>query len=118
MVMEHIRTCASAQVGDEHGVNAGLDYLRSHSADSPTMLMHGLLCSDHEDEFSSLIISNLKSKEDRTDALLQLQDFDPPPERTAYEKLLDERLAKLKHRPDIQAAVAEVGYIRQVHLTR
>ena len=64
---------------------------------------------------AAALISQLESAEDRTDALLSLQDMRVYPSLPA-ERVADERWRELKQRADVRAAINRVGRIERYPL--
>lgn len=114
-VLESIRSCAAALIDDEPQRSASLEYLKAHGRDNPTALARAYLCSNDLDGAAAWMISRLADRELRGGALLALQ---ATPASAADElpvrKMMLERMATLRARPDVRAAADAVGRIEDL----
>lgn len=114
------RVCVGVQLQDEAMQKAGLDWLREHEADNRSAYSRALLCANALDDSAAFFVKRLNDPEARGEALMALQDFiNPNPAQSPVLKVLLERLAAVRARPEVQAAVNAVGRIEQipVHLS-
>jgi hypothetical protein len=87
----------------------------SHRKDAPQIHMELLIEEGDMEAAAAALISQLESAEDRTDALLSLQDMRVYPSLPA-ERVADERWRELKQRADVRAAINRVGRIERYPL--
>jgi hypothetical protein len=74
--------------------------------------MHALLCANNMDEAAALMIRRLGNPKQRETALVALQPYHQLATRhMAMEALELQRLAQVRDRPDVRAAVGAVGRI-------
>jgi tetratricopeptide (TPR) repeat protein len=106
------RACAADQTHDQHTRDEALAALRAHEADNPGALSHALLCVNDLNGAAVLMIRRLNNPIEREQALLALQRYHRIPTRRMPQEVVElQRLAQVRDRPDIQAAVARVGRI-------
>jgi tetratricopeptide (TPR) repeat protein len=115
MEMRAARGCAHAVAGHRAEARAELDYMLAHEADHPEALSDLLLCMDDMDGAAASFIRRLGNEDQRVAALIQLSDYDPPPVPHPGDPI-DGRLAKVKVRADVQAAIARAGGLRRFPL--
>jgi len=88
------------------------DFISKHRADSPQTYQDALLWANRTEECARFLIERLRDPRDRGEALRQLQIYaeiaEPPMEAQMWKRLRD-----LTDRPDVRAAVAEVGTIER-----
>ncbi len=100
---------------DTVGVKNALEYMREHQADAWSTFQTALVDANELEAAASLLIRRLKDPALRGDALSEMQDYRDgalsPVART-----LAQRWRQVKARPDVQAALAEVGRIEKVSL--
>jgi tetratricopeptide (TPR) repeat protein len=117
-VLESIRSCAAALVGDESQRSESLEYLKAHGRDNPSALARAYLCSNDLDGAAAWMISRLADRELRGDALLALQAMPASAgDALPVRKMLLERMAALRVRPDVRAAADAVGRIEILPVT-
>jgi hypothetical protein len=109
--------CGLAAAGDAAAAAPWLARLEEASAQNPAAHMRGLLCLDRLDAAEALTIRRL-AEPDPSDVLMALQDYQPRANASAYAKALEERLAKVRARPAVQAAIAKVGRVIPLPVTR
>jgi len=113
--IESGRTCLGVLLEDAAMREAGLAWLREHEKDNRAALSRGLLCVDALDESAALFIRRLADPEARGDALLALQDYDNAgDEHLPFLQTLSKRLAIVRARPEVQAAINAVGRIEKI----
>jgi tetratricopeptide (TPR) repeat protein len=112
-----VRACAADQTGDTAARDQALAFLREHRDDNVAALTRALICVNDLDGVAALFIERLNDQDDREGALIALQQFRQLETRQMpRETLLMERLAQVRNRPDVQAAVGAVGRIENIPL--
>ncbi len=115
LLMISARGCARFRVGDKVGSDADYTYAKMHEQDAPGTLTSLALCRNDLDEAAASLVRRLDHMEQRIEALVTVSDFDPPP--AAFPKQVeDERLALVKARPEVKAAIARAGGARRFNL--
>jgi tetratricopeptide (TPR) repeat protein len=112
-----VRACGAEQVHNVHVRDEALAFLRAHEADNRSALAQGLLCVNDLDGAAALYIRRLASPSERGDALIALQRYlrrDNP--ALPHRALMLDRLAAVRDRADVRAAVEAVGRIEDVPL--
>jgi hypothetical protein len=109
---ESVRTCAYAVKGDDILLEGSLDYVRAHVEDGYTPAKFALLCSGRLDELAALIIKRLADENTRLEQLLDVQTYLPNDKATDLAKTVDSRMAEVIARPDVAAAIKQVGIVR------
>jgi tetratricopeptide (TPR) repeat protein len=112
MAAEEVRACAHAQLGDKAGLAKSLEFMRAHTDNGETALQSALLCANEMDEAARRLIARLDDPLKRGPALLTLQTYLPRPQPSAWQKMTTSRFAALLARPDVQAAIAKYGSVR------
>lgn len=110
------RACAYAAQARPAPLGQQLDFLKAHEADNPAALARALLCANDLDGAAAAYLRRLESPAARADALVALSEFDPPARTTPQERELARRLAAVRARPEVQAAVARAGRTLRVPL--
>jgi tetratricopeptide (TPR) repeat protein len=101
---------------DVKGTRAALDLMRKNQAASPGTFQEALLDANQMDEAARVLISRLQDPTLRSEALLDVQDYQkvvPTPANLVLQK----RWTALRARDDVQKAVTEAGRIEQLPLT-
>jgi tetratricopeptide (TPR) repeat protein len=117
MEMRFARGCAQAVAGRPAEAAADVVFARAHDKDHPEALSDLLLCLGDMDGAAAAFIVRLDDPDRRTDALMQLSDYDDPPVVLALDPV-DSRLPALKARPDVKAAIERAGGVRRFRLQR
>jgi tetratricopeptide (TPR) repeat protein len=114
MQLHGARACAHA--ADKHPEAAAQDlaYIRAHGKDSPATLGFTLLCLGDFEGAAAAYIRRLDDPKLRTDALRELSEYDASP--SGAPDPLGNRLAALRGRADVKAAIARAGGTRRFHL--
>ncbi len=106
------RACAAHLVGDAAVRDEALARLRRNELDNAPAAMHALLCVDDIEGAAALMIRRLGSPIHREAALLALQQFRRLETRQMPIEVLElQRLAQVRDRADVRAAVEPVGRI-------
>lgn len=108
MEVEGVKLEAAVQLQDAQQIERSLSYLRTHDADGPDVLEHSWVLAGRTDLAAEHLIGRLLDPAQRSDALRSVQEFAPIPE-TEWEKHCDALWNELLARPDVKAAIAEVG---------
>lgn len=111
------RACAAAQLGDAALQETSMTFLREHTEDNVAAMARSYLCVNDLDAAAALYIQRLGDIEQRSNALLALQRYQPAPGSSLpYNAILRERLDRVRARADVQAAIAAAGRIEDVPL--
>lgn len=106
------RACAAEQMHDHAVRDAALTILRAREMDNPGALAHVLLCMNDIDGAAALMIRRLANPVERERAILALQPFHHlDTRRLPLETVELQRLAQVRDRPDVRAALNAVGRI-------
>ncbi|MGE0743263.1 MAG: hypothetical protein AB7O98_18150 [Hyphomonadaceae bacterium] len=112
MWMQSERVCAAEIAGVTAIRDEALTMMRANEDDNPPALMHALLCVNDIDGAAALMIRRLADPTERERALVALQPFHRVATRNMPMEALElERLAQVRDRPDVRAAVEAVGRI-------
>jgi tetratricopeptide (TPR) repeat protein len=110
--MRLARGCANGAAGRAHAAAADLAYAQAHSDDHPQALGLLQLCLGRLDDAAAFFIRALGDPNRRVRILQTLSDYDPPP--VALPAWFGAKLAILKARADVKAAIAKAGGIRRI----
>ena len=108
MQLQHVRLRAYLQLGNREEAEKVFVYLRENKIDAPDTWQEALLDWGDVDGAAALYIARLRDPEDRVSALYAAQTFKPVP-RLPRQIEDVERWQKLLSRPDVTAAINEVG---------
>jgi tetratricopeptide (TPR) repeat protein len=114
MEMHLARGCANAAAGLAEAAAADRAYAETHPKDHPDALGYLELCLGRMDDAAAFFIRNLDDPNKRVRALETLSEYDAPP--SALPPGFDAKLALLKARPDVKAAISKAGGIRRIPL--
>jgi hypothetical protein len=115
MEMRLVRGCAQAALGNRTALANDVAYARDHERDHPEALTDLLLCADDMDSAAASMIRRLNDPDKRAGALSQLSTFDPPP--PSYPLMpFEKKMAALRERADVQAAIQRAGGVRHIRL--
>ncbi|WP_324097592.1 hypothetical protein [Caulobacter sp.] len=103
--------CAAADLGDAATAQTALKALRDLGDEAKGNTLDALLCVNDLDAAAAIVIERLKSPGLRRVTLVMLQDLPSSPHATAHNAAQGERVATLRKRPDVIAAVEPVGRI-------
>jgi hypothetical protein len=117
MLLRSLRVCALSLLGRQAEGADALAYLAAHERDNPGAREDALLCAGDADGAAALFVRRLRDPLQRDEAFLALTPFDPPASVPAVFAEMSRRRQAVKARPDVQAAIAEVGGLPPVHLT-
>ncbi len=113
MVMTLVQQCAAIQKNDRQAADTALATLRREYAESPGVLLEGLLRVGRLDEAAKVQIAWLDSTDRRGEALASVQDYrDVPKLPGEFEH--DAHLEQLLARDDVQAAIRRAGRVLSV----
>lgn len=110
MQLELVRLEAAEQLGDTGQVARSLDYMRVHRVEAMSTYVESLLVVNQLDRAARVLIAQLLDADQRPAALLSVQNFAPSP-GTRWDMMLEGRSRTLIARPDVQAAIKEVGRV-------
>jgi hypothetical protein len=116
MVREGVRVGAYAQLHDQAGLNKAIGYMKAHAADSPKGLIAALLTAGDMDAAARETIVQLRDALQRTEMLALLQDGLIPETAPDIIKQRQHLYVALRKRPDVKAAIDEVGRIETIPL--
>ena len=117
MWIASVRACAADQLGDTAARRSAIAYLREHERNNVAALARALLCVNDIDGAAALFIRRLRDRSERSDALMSLQVYSPPRGKALPRRAVRaDRLARVRDRLDVRAAVEVVGRIEKVPL--
>ncbi|WP_454714323.1 hypothetical protein [Caulobacter segnis] len=105
------KACAHAALNDRDAALAAVKDLRAIGDEAKGNTLDALLCLGDLEGAAALVIERLAAEDLRGPTLLMLQDTPPPDFPTAYGTDRRAKLATLRQRPDVVAAVERVGRI-------
>jgi tetratricopeptide (TPR) repeat protein len=109
LAADAIRVCAGAQLHEDKRVQSRLAVMAAHARDGVAPYTAALLCVNDLDTLAKFYIDLLADRALRQEALALLQTFTLGEPRTDVETIMETRRVQLLARPDMQAAIAEVG---------
>jgi hypothetical protein len=109
MWVEAERACAHHRLGHDDAGASSLAYVKAHAADNPSAQVRALFCLQDLDGLAAVYIARLKDEVRVREALMELSRFVMNPVRTPLDREYSATMARLRARPDLQAAVAAVG---------
>jgi tetratricopeptide (TPR) repeat protein len=115
MQLEHVRLRAYLKLGKHDEAETVLAYMRQNQKDAPDTWQIALLDFGDVDGAAALFIQRLRDPKRRTEALWSAQSFLPTPSLPADEETGERWLAML-NRPDVTAAIEEVGRREKIPL--
>jgi len=101
---------AALQMGNQDEAERQLAYLKEHQADSPRTYQVALVHANRLDEAAALLMSRLANPDQRSDALMDLQDYVHGAD-TARDREFMRVWHEIRARPDVAAAIGKVGSI-------
>ncbi len=111
MRLEMLQLMVAVQREDASAVERHLAFMRNHREDAIETYQLALMHAGRVDEAAAVLIERLRNAEWRSDALIEVQPsraVEKPPSRAARDK----RSKAVIARPELQAVIAEVGYLR------
>jgi tetratricopeptide (TPR) repeat protein len=111
MRLEMLYLMVAVQREDASAVERHLAFMRDHREDAIATYQLALMHAGRVDEAAAVLIERLRNPEWRSDALIEVQPskaVEKPPSRAARDK----RSKAVIARPEVQAVIAEVGYLR------
>jgi hypothetical protein len=115
MWIASVRACAADQLGDTVVRRRAMSYLREHERKNVPALARALLCVNDLEGAAALLIRRLRDRAERPDALMSLQVYSRPRGKALPRRaVLAQRLARVRERLDVSAAVEVVGRIEKV----
>jgi hypothetical protein len=115
-VTARIRAGAAGQSGDSAELEAMLVYLREHEADGPEQLEGALLMGGRTDEAAAVLLARLNAPDWRTEALVDLQDYELVPAEPEAAARWRAAWRALRERPEVRRLVATTGTIERYPL--
>jgi tetratricopeptide (TPR) repeat protein len=106
-----IRVMVASELADTSGLNAALDELRAQERDYPAIFEQALIIAGKDDEAAAELIARLSDPNQRSDTLVELQDYADHP-APALVIAWRKRLLALRARPEVHRAVEAYGRIR------
>jgi tetratricopeptide (TPR) repeat protein len=116
MQQQMVTVFAAVQLHNTKAADEALGFMRAHRKDAPEAFEEALLVSGHEQECAQLLIARLGDPRLRSDALLDVQQYDAgvePPWLVEKHR----RWQSLLARRDVQAAIARVGRVSHYALS-
>jgi hypothetical protein len=108
--VQAVRLCAALQLNDTEAANESLAYLKEHQADSPRTYQRALVDAGDRDGAARLIIERLNDPSLRSDALVEIQNYNDTGDLPENLKSR-ERYGEILRRNDVRAAIVKVGRI-------
>ena len=96
---------------EESKVRQAMDYMSQHRNDAPRTYQSMLLWTNNPDAWAQYMIERLHDPRMRRDALLDLQIYTAVGAQRPSEVERQKRFREFADRPDVRAAVQEVGVI-------
>jgi hypothetical protein len=118
MNIEYARACALSRTGDRAGLERSLAFMREHRGDGLKLLFLALLRANDLDGAASEIVARLDAPDERLDALLDLQDYALTTQASDWDRELAGRVAALRARPEVKAAIARWGRVEALPIRR
>jgi len=115
MQLESVKLRIAVAKNDAAAIAAAMSYLREHRADAMATWEDALLFRGKLDEAASLLVERLQKPAWRNAALVDMQHYADVTE-TPAEKLIHDRWNTVTARPDVQAAMQEVGRMERFHI--
>ncbi|MCW8807512.1 MAG: hypothetical protein OQK79_05270 [Rhodanobacter sp.] len=116
MQLHCVRLQIALEKNDTQAITAHMAYLRTHQIDDIATWQRALLRHGDLDAAAALLIQRLKNPDWRSSALVSLQHY-ADGQQTPTMKAAEERWNTVRSRPDVQAAVANVGRIGHFDMT-
>jgi hypothetical protein len=107
-----VRACAAAELNDKAALARALVDLDSNRQANPGSRLEGLLCAGDLDQAAVGVVTQLADPDTRGETLVELQDYQDPPQPTAWWIKRKATIAALRQRPDVRKAVDAAGWIR------
>lgn len=110
------RVCALSGLGKDKQAETALKQLQEYRKDAPGLVRDGLICMNRLQAASKFYLDDLHNEDRQAGVVSEMQHWKTPPNRTAREKEMDARRAKIYAMPDIQKAANKVGRIMDMPL--
>jgi tetratricopeptide (TPR) repeat protein len=117
MWMWSMAACGHALGGDAAGAQPWLAKLAANSADNEAAHMRALLCANDMNGAEKLLVARLKG-DDPESMLAKLQTYEQGTSPSAAAKVIEPRLLALRDRPAVREAIADVGRILSLPLSK
>jgi tetratricopeptide (TPR) repeat protein len=108
---------AAVQLGDKAEASRALKFMREHQQDSMSTYERALVIADRPDDALQLLVARLGNREQRVDALIDVQTYLDEP-LTPRSQTLRRRWQAVVDRPAVRSAIAEVGSVEAYPLSR
>ena len=105
-----VRLDAAIQLGDAEETTKWLGFLKEHRVDAPRTYEDALLRMNDSDTAARWLIERLENTDQRSAALLSIQDYSVPRETTRQAELRKRRREMIA-RADVQAEIQKVGRV-------
>ena len=109
------RGCANTMLGNEVEALSDLDAMIEHREDGEGALAYLYLCRGDMDAAADIYIRQLQDPDEQANARLNLAEFAPYPDG-AIRPIYTVALNELRMRPDVQAALKDVGGMLHIPL--
>jgi hypothetical protein len=116
VVVAMVRAGAAGERGDKAALEAMLAYLREHEADGPAQLERALLMAGRTDEAAAVLLARLNAPDWRTEALVDLQDYQLVPAEPEAAAGWRAAWRALRERADVRRLIAATGTIERYPL--
>ncbi|MBV9343926.1 MAG: hypothetical protein JOZ03_02940, partial [Gammaproteobacteria bacterium] len=116
----HAQLLAATALGDSVEITRCLEFMRAHQSDARVAYQAALVQTGRLEEAATVLISRLAAPEERADALLSVQRYDPAGVTAATPRSKDfrQQWTRLLQREDVLKAIREVGQIGSYPLRR
>jgi len=106
-----VHIMAARELGDLKERDVALSRVATYTKDSPTLHQHALVLAGHDDEAARVLAARLRDPLQRSDALVELQDYHSGANTTRQQEWRQHALA-LRDRPEIQRLIKQFGRIQ------
>jgi len=108
MVALRVKACAQSALGDTAAMRTTLSQMRDREDDSLIQVREAALCANDLDWAARTFIQELRS-DNRTSAVLGLQDYLDDEPRTEHARLMEERRQAVYARGDVSAVIDRIA---------
>lgn len=115
MALRSVQLRAAIGLGDTAAAAAALAWIRDHHADAEDVFQRSLIYAGRLDEAARVLIAYLKDPDQRTEALVSVQEYLPTP-MTQRQREWGARWNQVRARSDVRAAITSVGRVERFGL--
>ncbi len=110
-----VRVIAAAELNDSEALQSALTEMRAAGEEHPGVYEHALIAAGRDEEAATVLMARLSNPDQRSDALVELQDFADIPAPTLV-LAWRARLKALRDRPEMHRAITAYGRVRRYPL--